>query len=181
VHARGRPTIHGQIPSGDAAMRPPKPRARHAARESLTPSLHQAASPPRKAFGVSAPRDFCDSRGIGRVSRRSKTDQGEAASRDGLPAFNRLGDGPPLFVVLPRFASAQDRFAVYHRSRLHGTPSPSGCVSEPVFCKCAQPFCERVDACRAERGWRADRAVLFLAPAPTWETPAPCYSLHNAM
>jgi hypothetical protein len=48
-----------------------------------------------------------------------------------FPAFDRLGHGRPLFVVLsmlpmlPRFASARARFAVQHRSRLYVTQSPS--------------------------------------------------------
>jgi hypothetical protein len=49
------------------------------------------------------------------------------------PAFNRPGHDSPLFVVLPRLASARARFAVYQRSGLYITESPSGWVSGAVF------------------------------------------------
>jgi hypothetical protein len=73
-----------------------------------------------------------------------------------FPAFNRFGHGPRPFVVLPRLAGAQGRFAVYHRSRLYITQPPSGWVSGPVFGEFAEWFCEWVDTYRAERGWQAE-------------------------
>jgi hypothetical protein len=84
-----------------------------------------------------------------------------------FPCLQQIRGQPPLFVVLPEFAGAQDCFAVCHRSRLYITQSPSGWVSAPVLCEFAAWFCEWVDSYGAERGWQPERAVLFLGQAPT--------------
>jgi hypothetical protein len=98
-----------------------------------------------------------------------------------FPAFNRIGHGPPLFVVLPRFASAQGRFAVFHSRRLYIVHPASGWVPGPVFCEFAEWICEWLDGYRAERGWRAERAVLVLGQAPTRGTRTLFEYLQNTM
>jgi hypothetical protein len=98
-----------------------------------------------------------------------------------FPAFNRFGHGPPLFIVLPRFISAQRRFAAHHRGRLYLTQSKAGWASGAASCEFAEWLCEWVDAYRAERGWDAERAVSFLDQAPTRGTPTLCESVESAM
>jgi hypothetical protein len=93
-----------------------------------------------------------------------------------FPAFNPFGHGPPLFVLLPRFASAQGRFAVYHRGTLDITQSPSGRVSGPALREFAEWFWEGVGAYRAEGGWPAEGAVFVSGQAPSPRMPNLCES-----
>jgi hypothetical protein len=95
---------------------------------------------------------------------------GELPHATVFPAFNSFGHGPPLFVVSPRLANAQEPLAVYHRCQLCIMQSPSGWVSGPVFCEFADWLCECEweDAYRAEGGQgmaaRASRVVPDQAP-----------------
>jgi hypothetical protein len=82
--------------------------------------------------------------------------------------FNSFGDGPPLFVVVPIFVSAQTRFqSSIYRRKLYVADSCSGWVAGQIPDEWAEWLCQWLGIYRAERGLEAEPAVLFLDNAPS--------------
>ena len=84
-----------------------------------------------------------------------------------FPVFNAFGQGPPPFIVMPNFVSAQRRFQAIHRRRAYLAQSRSGWVTHQVIKEWAEWVCEWLDKFREEQGLPGHVAVLFLDNAPT--------------
>jgi hypothetical protein len=57
------------------------------------------------------------------------------------PVFNCLSEGPPLFVVVPGFMSAQARFQSIHRRKFFAANSHSGWMTGQILGECAEWWC----------------------------------------
>ena len=84
-----------------------------------------------------------------------------------FPVFNCYGEGPPPFIVLPEFVSAQTRFRTIHQHRVYVTQSKTGWVTHPVFKEWTQWVCRWLDKYREERNLVGHPVILFVDNAPT--------------
>ena len=84
-----------------------------------------------------------------------------------FPLFNKFGEGPAPFIVIPELLSAQARFRTIHRRKVYIAQSRSGWVTQHVFQEWAEWVCDWLEKYRKDRGLLGQQAVLILDNAPT--------------
>jgi hypothetical protein len=98
-----------------------------------------------------------------------------------FPALSRFGDGPPQFVVLARFASAQDRLGVNHRADSASRNRPqAGCRAKCSGNSGSGSGNGSRRAAGRESGRQMERRC-FWARLRRGGTPTLCESVHSTM